>query len=132
MNSISQFCNKYGITLDAEWTERNPNMADGKYPMTHWRVTLKRANPRRQMTVIFSMGMAHTGQPGVDDVMNCLLMDASGMEYAENFEDWANEYGYDPDSRTAEHIYESTRQQTAKLRQFLGDQYEEAYQLEPL
>jgi hypothetical protein len=50
-------------------------------------------------------------------------LDASG---ADTFEDWCAEYGYDTDSRKAEHIYKTVRKQTVELAGFLGPELYEA------
>lgn len=64
--------------------------------------------------------------PTLEDVLSCLLMDASGYDNSRNFEDWASEYGYDTDSRTAERTYQTVAEQSKALRHLLGnDRYNE-------
>lgn len=126
MQTLQQFINRHGITADVEYTDTNPNMEDSRYPMNHWKVTLRRSNPRRQMTVLFSTGLGISGQPDADDVLNCIISDAAGIENAQGFEDWASEYGYDEDSRKAERIYKACQREARKLSQFLGDEYDDA------
>jgi hypothetical protein len=86
---------------------------------THWKCRLRRGDKR--FTVYFSMGPAHSREPEVADVLDCLASDASGIENAKTFEDWAGEYGYDTDSRRAERTYRICVKQAEKLKQFLGD-----------
>lgn len=88
-------------------------------------VTLRMS--RRQMTVPFGMGSAHTSEPDAAHVLSCLLSDASGAD--EDFENWARDLGYDTDSRRAERTYRQVQAQTAKLRAFLGDKFD-AYMYE--
>ena len=57
-------------------------------------------------------------RPKLPDVLNCLAMDASGMD--ESFEDWADNYGYDTDSRKAETIYKACQDNARQLRVLLG------------
>lgn len=57
-------------------------------------------------------------KPKVEDVLNCLASDASGID--QSFEDWASELGYDTDSRKAEQIYQTCQKQARELRQLLG------------
>lgn len=90
-----------------------------------YRVTLKRR--RRTLVTPFGMGEAHTSEPTAEDVLECLLSDASGAD--QDFEQWAGEYGYDTDSRKAEQTYRQVVAQTAKLRRFLGDDFD-AYMYE--
>lgn len=54
-------------------------------------------------------------QPSLADVMQCLLLDAEALSYA-RFEDWADSYGYDPDSRTAEAVYRACLDIGLRLR----------------
>jgi hypothetical protein len=42
--------------------------------------------------------------PALKDVLSCLLLDSDVLDYA-SFEQWAVEFGFDPDSRKVEHIY---------------------------
>lgn len=73
------------------------------------------------MTIVFSMGRGHNGkEPDAASVLDCLASDASTLENASGFEDWAVELGYDSDSRKAERTYRAIQQQTERLRQFLG------------
>ena len=58
--------------------------------------------------------------PTLEDVLSCLVMDASGYENSRNFEDWASDYGFDTDSRTAERTYQTVAEQSKALRHLLG------------
>jgi hypothetical protein len=59
--------------------------------------------------------------PGVADVLHCLLMDADAID-AGSFEEWAQEFGYDTDSRKAETTYRACVEIGLKLRLMLGDE----------
>ena len=127
---IKQFVKQQYITLSAEWTERNPYMDDPEWERVaapdHWKVTLRRRDPetgkRYQMTTYFSMGVGYGGrEPVVEEVLDSLAMDASGVENARDFEDWASEYGYDTDSRKAERSYRACQKTAAQLKRFLDD-----------
>ena len=43
--------------------------------------------------------------PTLKDVLSCLLLDASSVRHGQTFDEFANEFGYDTDSRKAEGIY---------------------------
>ena len=113
-----QFVRHHKISLTADLVESNPNMSDPKWEATHWRVTLRRDRPHRQLSTYYSMGLAHTGEPTAEDVLDCLASDASSAD--QPFEEWASDYGYDPDSRKAERIYQVVVKQRAALERFLG------------
>lgn len=75
-----------------------------------------------------------SGKPITPDSVNviwCLIMD-SGVLYSGGFEDWAADYGYDPDSRNAESIYRQCLESALKLQASLGaaalDELREAFQ----
>jgi len=111
------------IRMTARRVDSNPNMVDGG-DMDHWKCVLTRRDPReaaRRMTVYFSQGYGHHGkEPKLAAVLECLAMDARGVEDASSFEDWASEYGYDADSRKAESIWRVCGNQALRLRRFLG------------
>lgn len=69
--------------------------------------------------------------PDLVDVLHCLIMDSEVLERS-GFDEWANEYGYDLDSRKAEQIYRLCVEQSLRLRALLGqdglDQLRTAYQ----
>jgi hypothetical protein len=90
-----------------------------------WTVTLRYQG--RRLTVPFFKGIGHHGaEPTADEVLECLLLDASGFENARDFEDFCAEYGYDTDSRTAERVYRDVERQTAGLKRLLGADFERA------
>lgn len=116
MKTFQDFVSEHGITLTAKLTDRNP-ITD--FEGDHWRVTLRRPIPQRQMTLTFSKGYGHRGaEPTAAEVLECLASDASGAD--QSFKDWAGDYGYDIDSRKAERIYKAVAAQTRKLGRFLG------------
>lgn len=107
--------------LIASRTNHNPHMDSGAQ-MDHWRCLLEYRG--RQMEVVFSKGKGHKGkEPTAEEVLGCLLLDASGYENARSFEDWAGEYGYDTDSRSAQATYNTIGEQARELRELLGDDY---------
>jgi hypothetical protein len=130
MQTLNQFIAKHGITAECQWADRNPNMDDKEWSRdsTHYRVTLtiRDGKRRRKMQTYFSMGSAHTKEPSAADVLDCLASDASGYDNAQSFEEWARDYGYDPDSRKAEKTYKTIAKQSERLKQWLGnpDEYQ--------
>lgn len=58
--------------------------------------------------------------PKIEDVLYCLLADSDAIEYRD-FADWANNYGYDLDSRKAEAIYQSCLTTGLSLRAVIGN-----------
>lgn len=59
--------------------------------------------------------------PAIDDVLYCLVSDASVMD-CRGFEEWVADYGYDTDSRKAEAIYRDCLEQSKNLYRVLGQE----------
>lgn len=58
--------------------------------------------------------------PELRDVLYSLASDASVIDSG-SFEEWASEYGYDTDSRTAEHTYRACLKTALELRAMIGE-----------
>lgn len=106
------------VTMTVRAADSNPNMVNDRQ-MNHWRCTLRREGKR--MTVLFSMGLGLSGEPTVAAVLECLASDAAGYFNANGFDDWASEYGYETDSRSAHKCYKTTERQSMRLAKFMGD-----------
>ena len=80
------------------------------------------------MSLYYSMGIGHRDKqdnpirPKVRDVLECLLMGTNCLDY-DTFEDWAENFGYDTDSRSAERGYNACIGEARRLREFLGKHY---------
>jgi hypothetical protein len=119
--TLRELIRKYRLRMESELTDRNPHMEDDEWARraTHWKCVIKRG--RAKMTVFFSQGPAIVHEPSLEEVLDSLGSDAAGYLNARGFEDWAAEYGYDPDSRRAEAIWKAVGKQIADLRRLLGD-----------
>ena len=62
--------------------------------------------------------------PSLSDVLYCLVSDASSVRNGEKFEDWANELGYNPDSRQDEKCFNACLETWRALLR-LGADFEE-------
>lgn len=58
--------------------------------------------------------------PSIVDVVHSLVLDASVLD-AGGFDGWADDFGYDPDSRAAESIYLECLESALKLRAAIGE-----------
>ena len=69
--------------------------------------------------------------PDPESVIHSLVMDSSVLNHG-GFEEWASDYGYDTDSRSAESTYRACLEIALKLRAAIGDagleQLQTAYQ----
>jgi hypothetical protein len=118
--SLEQFIKRNRITATIEWADSNPDMTasdEWSRSASHYKITLR--CQKKRMTAYFSQGCAITREPTATDLLTCLADDVAGLENAQDFEDWASEYGYDSDSRRAEKTYRVIEKQRAKLQVFL-------------
>ncbi len=74
---------------------------------------------------ILKFGGKPISPPHPADVISCLLTDSSAEDYA-TFEDWANEMGYDPDSRKAEAIWQACLETSRNMNRVIGHDVIEA------
>lgn len=109
-------------------------------PAESWRVRLARTDSNgtpRSMVVQFhkgskAMGCLDPGKaPDTADALDCVLTDAEVAAYP-SFEDWASNLGFDPDSIRARNLYRRCQRQTARLRTFLGEQFQPFLEAERL
>lgn len=71
--------------------------------------------------VKISIGNNEIPFPTLKEVLYCLVSEANVRESLV-YEDWANDYGYDPDSRKGKKIYEACKKQTSDLLKVLGSE----------
>jgi hypothetical protein len=128
---LTAFVTKHNVRMTVKQTDSNPAMdLDGN--MDHWRCRLRCGG--RSMSLTFSQGYGHEGEePTIESVLDCLASDASSIESARGFEDWAADLGMDPDSRKALRTFRLIERQTDKLRSLIGpDAYRELLDTERL
>jgi len=126
MKTMTQFAREHKITIRSERVASNPNFDD--FDGDHWRVTLRKGN--KSLTIYFSKGYGHNGKkPRIEELLNSIASDITEG----SFEDWANNLGYDVDSRKAEKTYKACLRQTEKAERFLGEELlnELRYEVEP-
>jgi hypothetical protein len=122
-NTIRGFVMRHGIGFGAEWADSNPHMShlsDHWRDAHHFKVQIRKG--RRKLTTYFSQGYGISGEPTVEDVLDCLACDAMMVEGGRSFEDWCGELGLDTDSRKAEKTFKLVELQAKELRCVLGDE----------
>lgn len=97
-------------------------MSDWQQNSTAYTVTVKYSG--KQMTLPFFMGSALTHDPSENDVLPCLVSDYQAVQHAESFEEFADEFGYDVDSRTAEATYKQCQKIARNMQRVFGDDLE--------
>ena len=119
MITVKQFAIRHGITVNQDRLEYGVTRPDR--PMSdmphNWRVRLRRG--RKSMTVYYSTGAGIERDPTVADILDCIRAEGAVMVNL-GFEDWAEEYGYSQDSRTALATYNACVKQAAAAIRVLG------------
>lgn len=78
---------------------------------------------KKSMTIVFYTGSGWKKDPVLDDILGSILQDITYLDYG--FEDFANEMGYDPDSRKAEKIYKEIQKQAKKINRIFSKEEQE-------
>jgi hypothetical protein len=122
MRPVEHFANQRDLGFECQVVYTRP---DGLMQDLAFHYKCRITQGRRGFTLYFSQGSTHTSPPTLGDVLRCVCDDAAGYENAGSFEDWAGEYGYEVDSRSAEKIYRAVKRQAEQLKRVLGqDNYD--------
>lgn len=60
--------------------------------------------------------------PTADQILSTVLMEGQYLDYS--FEEWCDNFGYDPDSRKEERRYNAVMENAQKVKDFLGEHFE--------
>ena len=118
--TLDQFITEQQLVMSVRPIKRNPHMQEQMPRNFKCTIEFEGRGYHEPLTVYFSQGSAHKKPPTLAEVLDCLASDASGVDNAQSFEDWASEYGYDTDSRKAEKTYNICVQQAQELKALLG------------
>lgn len=120
MNAIQNYLDSIGVTIDStpQYGLDTPKWA---HEMDSYECILKR-NGDRMYAVPFYQGKAHTESPKREDVIHALLADRGTLQYANEFEDWASDLGYNTDSISDKKLFDSITEQTHKLELHFTEQ----------
>lgn len=100
--------------------KRFPAKADLRNAIALECETGKRASPSRHVPNVYA-SRADIPPPSAADVLSSLAMDSDVLDYA-TYEEWADNIGYDPDSRKGEAIYRLCLSHALALRAAIGDE----------
>ncbi len=112
------------VTVTKISTRPDGHMTDMPRGSTHWEAIITRAGDYVFKTY-YSQGPAYTAAPDAADIMGALLkdiVDDTSGEYESDFKDWADNLGYDTDSRSAEKIFKACLEITTYLNKIFGKQ----------
>ena len=132
MTTLQEFIDEQEITAEvAGIDERTDGLTEWGEGARHFRVTLHRELDTNDgdewislAEVEFSQGSGWTTDPTAAEVLHAITSDVASMDDyagAGAFETWAEDYGYDSDSRRAERAFLAIRKQRADLLAWLGE-----------
>ena len=104
------------------------NALGGNTEMDKWKVIISNVYGNAQSFDYFT-GKGHRKYnspvtPHIAGVLYSLLLDAEAVNYS-SFEEWADCFGYDTDSRKAERIYHACRENGEKLNKIISGKVRE-------
>lgn len=97
---------------------KRPGYGHGKWSVDGAAAVQRECETMRLHNFGYESGRYITADPM--DVLHCIVTDASAID-SPTFEDWAADFGYDPDSRKGEAIYRTCLEHGLKLRAAIGD-----------
>jgi len=95
--------------------DRSQDHADAIKTETEHGYRASKSNPRAPL-----VGTSYRIVPDFANVMYSLALDGEAVNFP-SFKEWASDFGYDPDSRSAEATYKACLDTGLKLRAALGD-----------
>jgi len=122
MESLARRIQTFGVRIEVGPVLGRPNTRardEDNWEHDAYRVRLSRRG--EQMTLKFRKGIGHHGNPPqLDEVLDSIAIDSASVENAESFEDWASDFGLDPDSRKALATFNLCVKQAKDARRLLG------------
>lgn len=126
--SLASFIDRMGLTFDYEEVGEADRPGDPGRWMAgsrHYRCTIERdpeqseeKTARHSMRVYYSMGPGLTGEPELEDVLDCLAGDIASVQNAGDKWDWMEEMGMV--HREGEEAWNTIRRQEKELARMLG------------
>lgn len=122
--NVEEYAEQHGIRLEVLASRGRQVEDDG---WQHYAFDLRLHHPGHHtiLDTPWKQGLGHTGEPNVRDVLDSLVSDAQAYQTASSFEDFADEFGYDRDSRRAERTYLACGDLAKRLLAFLDNNPQE-------
>lgn len=117
-DGYTDFANEYGVKMTCIPSASRPGWPAGS---SHWKCTLTKG--RKRMTVDYSMGSAHKGDPDIGDVLEALASDSRTADFnstREFMREFGYEFGYENEKEAAK-IFRDVRKNRNKLVHLLGE-----------
>lgn len=115
--TLAEFVRRTGITLDII---EGPDHQRDDHGWEHNAYVLRLTMDGQSIDSPWRQGLGITDDPTAEALLDAMASDSASVDNAQSFEDWADELGFDTDSRKAEATYRECEAQRAKLAQWLG------------
>jgi hypothetical protein len=128
MQTLEEFLNGSDLAIRCRPVGVNRDAYDGMpvpdpLPVYRYSCELHGSNGDRPLRTVVA---TDTGAPDIRDVLDGVAAEAAVVDEARRYERWADQMGFDRDSRRGERAYRAARRQARLLRGLLGDErYEE-------
>ncbi len=109
--TFQEFIEKHEIDMSEKYAESNPYHEDALPNTMHYVITLSCGD--NEIEIPYSCGRM-AGYPYLEMVLCTVANEARVSEY-DSFEDWADNFGFDSDSRRAERIFENCKEMATML-----------------
>jgi len=117
--TIDEFITKHSLTMRSKHINKRPDdvMDDMPKGSRHYECSI--TNNYRTLTIYFTQGPAIKHDPELDDVLDCLRLDAEAGSL-DPFE-FMSEFGYD-EPKKAKQVWEACARSRELLLDFLGEE----------
>lgn len=129
--TIQQFITKHNVGAKISRVPFRLDQQDGEWDAQakHYAFTI--SYDGKSLRGHYSQGSGIKSLPKCVDVLNAVLLDASGID-GTSFDMWCGDYGYDTDSRKAHETYLACLKECDDLRRVFGTSFDELMECETL
>jgi hypothetical protein len=121
---LTERISRDGITIDSELLDGPPTGEADQSPDRQWyQVTLELTGVHGSGTFELPFSPSFGDEPTVADVLSLVLMGVRAVQDTRDYEDWCDEWGFDPGDERKPGMYEDWRRIRRELRAFLGIEY---------
>lgn len=127
VTTLTEWLEDNNVTMEATWGSDDPTPKTFEHTDA-WTCEFKYQD--RAINITFYMGLGYNGElPDILRVITCILDDSASVDNCSCFEEWADCYGWNPDSREAERVYNACKVNADKIAYLFGDKYSEVIDL---
>jgi hypothetical protein len=118
--TLADFIAEHGLTMTVAMTDSNPHMS--AWSRRAWLCTIA-SREGETMSLHFSQGPAHTSEPDLATVLDCVAGDIASVRNAPDWLDWAEEMGAEMEGDALRRLrasHEAITLQAGELEALIG------------